>query len=149
MGPQKNTLADKKMAYLAAGGNPVGVGKGRGVCLWGILTSLSLVMCQTINRHAKNSTSPMKQSLSDKCGECSLIVPRKTNLPAYPAPADCTNGEENRYCTFNGTWYARSKLDGKIICYDLKVRYENGQPETLVPNIQKRNANQVPILTCN
>ncbi|RMC20562.1 hypothetical protein DUI87_01413 [Hirundo rustica rustica] len=47
METQKNTLAAKKMVYLAAGGNPVGRGEGRGVHLWAILVILSLAMYPT------------------------------------------------------------------------------------------------------
>ncbi|RMC20108.1 hypothetical protein DUI87_00954 [Hirundo rustica rustica] len=47
MEARKNTLAAKKMVYLAAGGNPVGRGKGRGVHLWVILVILSLAMYLT------------------------------------------------------------------------------------------------------
>ncbi|KAF4796226.1 hypothetical protein TURU_086110 [Turdus rufiventris] len=114
---KKNIPAAKKMAYLTIGCNPVGVGKGREVRLWGILVSLSLVMCQPINAYPRSSTNPVEQSLSDECGECPWINPL-----AYPAPANCTNREKDEYCTFNGTPYARCELDGKVICYNLKVR---------------------------
>ncbi|RMB92600.1 hypothetical protein DUI87_30909 [Hirundo rustica rustica] len=47
MEARKNTLAAEKMDYLAAGGNPVGGGKGRGVHLWVFLVILSLVVYLT------------------------------------------------------------------------------------------------------
>lgn len=86
----------------------------------------------------------MKQTLSDECGECPRI-----NTTAYPAPVNCTSREENGYCTFNGTQYARCELDGKILCYNLKVRYRNGQSETFAYNVPKKNANQAPVHTCD
>ncbi|RMC21597.1 hypothetical protein DUI87_02464 [Hirundo rustica rustica] len=43
-GARKNIPAAKKMAYLAAGCNPVGRGKGRGIHLWVTLGILSLAM---------------------------------------------------------------------------------------------------------
>lgn len=66
--PQKNTLAAKKMVYLAAGGNPVGVAKGRGVHLWGILMGLNLVMCRTTSLHPENPPSTERQSPGNECG---------------------------------------------------------------------------------
>lgn len=106
MDPRMNIPAAEKMAYLTAGGNPVGVGKGRGAHLWGILMSLSLVVCHTISLHPKNSPSSVRQSPGDECGKYLQIILEeqgKTNTPAYPAPADCTNGRENGYCILNGT----------------------------------------------
>ncbi|KAF4803662.1 hypothetical protein TURU_014234 [Turdus rufiventris] len=116
VGPRKNTSA-AEMAYLASGRNPVGVGKGREVRLWGILVSLSLVVCQPINAYPRSSTCSVEQSPSDECKECPRIKP-----PAYPAPANCTNRGRDPYYTFNSALYARRELNRKIICYNLKVR---------------------------
>ena len=110
VGPQKNTSAAKKMAYLAAGHNPVGVGKGREVRLWGILVSVSLVMYQLINAYPRGSARSVEQSHSSECGECPRI-----NTPAHPAPANYSSRGKDGYCTFNGTRYARCELDGKIM----------------------------------
>lgn len=88
-GPWKNIPAAEKMAYLAVGGNPVGAGRGRGIQIWGVLMSLSLVTCHLISLHQENSPSQKGSSLDNGCGQCVEIVrgrTRRSGDSGIPSP---------------------------------------------------------------
>lgn len=72
---QKNTpAAMKKMVFLTTGGAPGGTGKGREVCLWGILMGLSLAVCRTFFLHTETPLCAGEQSPMDECSRCTQIV---------------------------------------------------------------------------
>ena len=104
VGPLKNTSAAKKMVSLAASSKLVGVGRGREVCLWGILVSLSLVMFPPINAYPRNSASPAAQNHNNECGGCPLI-----RTPTHSVLANCTHTGKEEDCTFNSTQYVKCK----------------------------------------
>lgn len=72
--PLKNILAARKMVYLATGCNLTGEGKGRRICLWGVLLVLSLVlslaMCEISRVHTKDPLSTERQGLMGECKQC-------------------------------------------------------------------------------
>ncbi|TRZ08834.1 hypothetical protein HGM15179_018274 [Zosterops borbonicus] len=154
MGPLKNTLAAEKMVYLAIGGNPVGEGKGRGVCLWGILIVLSLVICEISRVHTEDQFGTAKQSLTDECKQCSQMILMKQEAPKgiiNQAKYDCQSDTERGYCTYNGTRYKMCKLEGGIVCHNPKVKSKNRQSEaSFTHTIHKRDAGGITTIPiCN
>ncbi|TRZ07721.1 hypothetical protein HGM15179_019387 [Zosterops borbonicus] len=135
MEPLKNTLAAEKMDYLAAGGNPVGAGKGRGVRLWGTLMVLSLVVCKTTGLHPENRPSTERQSPANECEQCFQTILKgqvATEIMAYQAQYDCRGGKENEYCTYNGTRYRMCQLEGEIVFHDPRPISKDGDDDDRV-----------------
>lgn len=108
MGPLKNAPASEKMNSLAAGGNPVGIGRGRGVRLWGALMFLSLMVSRTTSRLTKNYLNIEKQSPVQDCRQCFKITLRGqvvTKTLMYHTHYDCKIGDEKGNCIYNNTQY--------------------------------------------
>ncbi|RMC19552.1 hypothetical protein DUI87_03110 [Hirundo rustica rustica] len=90
-GARKNIPAAKKMVYLAAGGNPVGERKGRGIHLWVTLVILSLAVYLTSGlpnpkERMGKETDPQETQLEPTWGQ--NIEPRVTQLADQGKPLD-------------------------------------------------------------
>lgn len=69
-GSRDNIPAAEKIVHLAAGGNPMGVGTGRGMHLWGFLMVLSLAICQTANLQPDSWSYTEGENLTERCKLC-------------------------------------------------------------------------------
>lgn len=96
MKPWKTILAAEKTAYLAAGGNPVGVGKGRAILIVGILMKLSLAMCLKTSMHLDNPSNIEGRGPGSGCRPCIQTVQGgqgESEAPTYLAPRNCSKGK--------------------------------------------------------
>ncbi|TRZ17338.1 hypothetical protein HGM15179_009787 [Zosterops borbonicus] len=116
--PLKNILAAAKMVYLAVGGNLMGEGRGRGICLWGVLLVLGLVVCKVTTGHTKDQLNIEKQE--DECQQCLRAIQKGQGV-LRGAQFDCQDDMVKGYCTCNGTHYRTCKLGGEIICQSPKA----------------------------
>ncbi|TRZ08702.1 hypothetical protein HGM15179_018410 [Zosterops borbonicus] len=134
--PLKNTPAAKKMVYLVTGGNPVGKGKGRGVCLWRILMVLSLVVCKISGVHPEDQSSTERQSLTDECKQCLQTILKGQEVPKvmanqakydYPELAIEKGGQAPKVSKIMalGEGEERSKADKALAKFKDKVKEEN------------------------
>ncbi|RMC19789.1 hypothetical protein DUI87_03353 [Hirundo rustica rustica] len=114
MEARKNTLAAKKMDYLAAGGNPVGRGKGRGVHLWVILVILSLVVCRTNGLpNPKGQMGQERKRLKETQQE-----PTWGQNVAFWVHFNCPGIQQRGLCNHNGSWFRICELKEKTIYHD-------------------------------
>lgn len=103
VGPLKNTPAAEKLIYLAIGRNPVGKGKDREVCLWGILLVLSLAVCEISGVYTKDQFSTENQGLMGECKQCLQAILKGQEAPKGITHRTSQKDMERGHCTFNGT----------------------------------------------
>ncbi|RMB99705.1 hypothetical protein DUI87_23707 [Hirundo rustica rustica] len=111
-GVRKYILAAEKMAYLAAGGNPVGRGKGRGIHLWVTLVILSLAMYLTSGlpnpkEGMGKETDPQETQLEPTWGQ--------NRRPRVHF--DCPERPKGGNCKYNDSGFQMNKKKEKTI-YD-------------------------------
>ncbi|TRZ10116.1 hypothetical protein HGM15179_016992 [Zosterops borbonicus] len=139
--PLKNILAAAKTVYLAIGGNLMGEGRGKGICLWGVLLVLSLVVCKVTAGHTKDQLNIEKQE--DECQQCLRAIQKRQGVPRG-AQFDCQDDMVKGYCTYNGTHYRTCKLGGEIICQSLKAESKTGKSEACSSHVlNKRNVEEI------
>ncbi|RMC11973.1 hypothetical protein DUI87_11106 [Hirundo rustica rustica] len=114
MEARKNTLAAEKMDYLAAGGNPAGRGKGRGVHLWVILVVLSLVVC-----HMSGLPSPKGQMGQERqCLKEAQREPALSQNVTFRVHFDCPGIRRMGLCNHNRSWFKICRLKEGTIYID-------------------------------
>lgn len=152
-GSRDNIPAAEKIVHLAAGSNPVGVGTGRGMHLWGFLMVLSLAICQTANLEPGSWSYTEGENLTERCKLClpSLLKEQGT----YQVPEVYEIRKKGKTCHINGTRFQICKTNGEILCYSQVASSKHGQSRA--PQIKsrhrlnksKRETTQKPIPTCN
>ncbi|TRZ06825.1 hypothetical protein HGM15179_020283 [Zosterops borbonicus] len=152
--PLKSILAAGKMVYLAVGCNLTDEGKGRGICLWGVLLVLSLAMCEISGVHTNDQLSTERQGLMDECKQSLRAILKGQEVPkgiANRAQFDCQNDMEREHCTYNGTQYKMCELEGEIICRDPREESKNRQSEAPSSHVlHKRDVEGITTIpTCN
>lgn len=146
----KSTPAAVKMVFLAAGGTPGGVGKGRGVRLVGILIGLSLVMCGTQSLSTEIPRNNGNESSVDEWGKCTqvVLVAGDGGFSTYQAPEECLNGT-SRYCWKNGIWLKLCELESGTWCINPEAGLRNGQSNNHRFQRKKRDTEQMSIPICD
>lgn len=155
-GVRKNTPAAMKMAYPAAGGNPVGGGVGRGVHLGGPRMILNLVIYWTVSLQTESRAQARGQNLSTECGMCKLFPQEGQSISPDRTEwilKHCENRKPSRYCEINSTQYGICKLDNEINCFPWNARPKYRQSKLLVQNNEnhkreKRNVELGHISEC-
>ncbi|TRZ06943.1 hypothetical protein HGM15179_020164 [Zosterops borbonicus] len=92
--PLKNILAAEKTVYLAVGGNLTGEGRGRGLCLWGVLLVLSLVVCGITGGHTKDGIRTKR--LENDCQQCLQAIQKEQGAPGGSQPVCQVRTTERR-----------------------------------------------------
>ncbi|RMC19713.1 hypothetical protein DUI87_03277 [Hirundo rustica rustica] len=110
----KNILAAKKMVYLAAGGNPVGRGEGRGIHLWAILVILSLAMYPT--NGLPNPEGQMGQE--KECLKENQREPTRSQKGIFKAHFDCPKIQKRGICSHNESWFKICELKENTIYHN-------------------------------
>ncbi|RMC20654.1 hypothetical protein DUI87_01506 [Hirundo rustica rustica] len=127
----KNILAAKKMVYLAAGGNPVGRGKGRGIHLWAILVILSLAMYPT--NGLPNPEGQMGQE--NECLKETQREPTGSQKGIFKAHFDCPKIKKRGICSHNESWFKICELKENTI-------YHN----PVAMSRQRRELDSIPVI---